>query len=205
MGAKKITSMLAAFESQTMHERAAELLGDGWKSALDGMSKEEIAGRFLALSLPEIFSEQREESPATPGRTIPGAAGHGSSTASGERRVIAFNRRETPLEVTRPAAVVAPASDSSRHAREFAKKPFAGKKAFAPKPFGGGKAFRDDKPYGKREFTKKPYEKKSFGGDKPFAKKKSYGKKSFEKPSYSGGFFKKGSSYAKKPKGSVRT
>jgi ATP-dependent RNA helicase DeaD len=60
IGTKKVGKLLEAFQNQQTFTRAVELLGWEWKQAVGNMNPEEIAGRFLALMHPEIFSEQRE-------------------------------------------------------------------------------------------------------------------------------------------------
>jgi ATP-dependent RNA helicase DeaD len=60
IGIKKVASSLAAFEGLESHARVLEVLDESWKKALSGMSKEEIASRFLGLMLPEVFAERAE-------------------------------------------------------------------------------------------------------------------------------------------------
>ncbi len=67
IGMKKVSKILARFQEQTGADRAISLLDMEWKKALTSMSSEEVAGRFLAMTYPDVFSEQRE-APA-PART----------------------------------------------------------------------------------------------------------------------------------------
>lgn len=60
VGARKVAQSLAPFEAQSTYSRAMELLDESWKKKLSGMSREEIAGRFLALIHPEIFAEREQ-------------------------------------------------------------------------------------------------------------------------------------------------
>lgn len=60
IGIRRIAKSLDTFMGQTSGTRAAELLDAPWKMAIEAMSKEEIAGRFLALMLPEVFAEREE-------------------------------------------------------------------------------------------------------------------------------------------------
>lgn len=55
---KKLNRFLPRFASAAGSARAEAVLDDAWKAMLEGMSKTEIAGRFLALSFPDFFSEQ---------------------------------------------------------------------------------------------------------------------------------------------------
>ena len=64
IGMKKVSKILARFQEQTGADRAITLLDAEWKKALASMSSEEIAGRFLAMTYPDVFSEQREEKAA---------------------------------------------------------------------------------------------------------------------------------------------
>lgn len=59
IGIKKVSSLLARLQEQENYARAVELLDDAWREALAGMSAEEIAGRFLALTYPDVFAEER--------------------------------------------------------------------------------------------------------------------------------------------------
>lgn len=61
IGQKKISKTLQRFQSLETHGLAMELIDDSWKSAMSKMSPAEIAGRFLALSFPEIFSKSRPD------------------------------------------------------------------------------------------------------------------------------------------------
>src|SRR5690606_9975805 len=58
IGLRKVASALSSFQGQTTHLRAAELLTPEWKASIESMTKDEIAGRFLAILHPEVFSEK---------------------------------------------------------------------------------------------------------------------------------------------------
>jgi ATP-dependent RNA helicase DeaD len=60
IGTKKISSVLTKFEAQATFARAVDLMDSSWKKAIVEMGREEIVGRFLALTFPEVFEEQRE-------------------------------------------------------------------------------------------------------------------------------------------------
>jgi hypothetical protein len=61
IGAKKVAKVFADFQSQAFHERAMEHLHEDWQAALAAMSKEEIAGRFIAMLSPETFDNTQEK------------------------------------------------------------------------------------------------------------------------------------------------
>lgn len=62
---KKVAQILARFNDQNSFPRALELLDGPWKQALANMDVNEIAARFLTLSFPEVFNEDREQTEAT--------------------------------------------------------------------------------------------------------------------------------------------
>ncbi|MEK7692354.1 MAG: DEAD/DEAH box helicase, partial [Bdellovibrionota bacterium] len=66
IGVKKIGKVLERFQAQTAQARAIELMGSEWKSAIEKMSREEIAGRFLALSYPDVFASKDVSDAARP-------------------------------------------------------------------------------------------------------------------------------------------
>lgn len=65
IGIKKVSALLAKFQEKNEFARAVELMDQEWKSAIGQMSREEIVGRFLSISFPEVFvsSEQEKEGP----------------------------------------------------------------------------------------------------------------------------------------------
>lgn len=64
VGLKKVGRILTRFQEQTHHARAAALLGPEWAKATEGMLLEEILGRFIAMTAPEIFEEHAKTLPA---------------------------------------------------------------------------------------------------------------------------------------------
>ncbi|OQW48487.1 MAG: hypothetical protein A4S09_04730 [Proteobacteria bacterium SG_bin7] len=61
IGAKKVSAILPRFQAQNpVFGRAIELLDDSWKNAFAEMSREEIVGRFLAMTFPDIFVEREK-------------------------------------------------------------------------------------------------------------------------------------------------
>ncbi|NNN07176.1 MAG: DEAD/DEAH box helicase [Elusimicrobia bacterium] len=77
VGLKKVGKILARFLEQPHHARAAALLGPEWAKATEGMLLEEILGRFVAMTAPEIFEEHAKTLPAyTPSSSSPAHAAH---------------------------------------------------------------------------------------------------------------------------------
>lgn len=64
IGVKKTAKILERFHAVDSHKKAAELLGDTWVTAIEEMDKMEIVARFLAMSHPDLFSEQEKSSAA---------------------------------------------------------------------------------------------------------------------------------------------
>jgi ATP-dependent RNA helicase DeaD len=60
IGERKVSKALSDFHALSTHGRAVDLMNDSWKKILSDMSQEEIAGRFLSLMFPEIFTEQKK-------------------------------------------------------------------------------------------------------------------------------------------------
>ncbi|MFL5815403.1 MAG: DEAD/DEAH box helicase [Bdellovibrionia bacterium] len=58
IGMKKVSGLLAKFQGETSFQRAMDLLGDSWKSAIENMSREEIAARFLTLTFSDLFQDK---------------------------------------------------------------------------------------------------------------------------------------------------
>ena len=58
LGLKKIGKILDKLKAQSTFPRAVELLDENWKLAIEGMTKEEIVGRFLAQIYPEVFADR---------------------------------------------------------------------------------------------------------------------------------------------------
>ncbi len=77
VGLKKVGRILTRFQEQTHHARAAALLGPEWAKATEGMLLDEILGRFIAMTAPEIFEEHAKTLPAyTPSASGPAHAAH---------------------------------------------------------------------------------------------------------------------------------
>lgn len=72
IGARRVSKQLAQFLDQPFHARVLDVMSEEWKSALQNLTAEEVASRFFAMMMPEIFndrhsfkSEQRQEPKAT--------------------------------------------------------------------------------------------------------------------------------------------
>ena len=61
---KKVARLLARFQEQKNYQKAAGLLGPEWGRAAKDMTLEEIIGRFVAMTAPEIFDEREKTLPA---------------------------------------------------------------------------------------------------------------------------------------------
>lgn len=58
IGQKKVLGAMRKFQAQAGYQRAVELLDNSVKSIFSEMTREEIVGRFLALTFSEIFEER---------------------------------------------------------------------------------------------------------------------------------------------------
>lgn len=65
IGTRKVAQILPKFSEQAMHTRAQEIMGTEWKTLLQGMSAEEVAGRFLAMLMPDLFNEKASRESAS--------------------------------------------------------------------------------------------------------------------------------------------
>ena len=61
---KKVSRILTSFMDQKNHVRAAALLGPEWGKATEDMMLEEILGRFIAMTAPELFEEGTKSLPS---------------------------------------------------------------------------------------------------------------------------------------------
>ncbi len=81
IGTKKISSILAKFVGEKSGTRAMEVMDTSWKDAINKMTGEEVAGRFLAMMNPDVFSEtERFEMPG------PRQSSDGERNASAPRK-----------------------------------------------------------------------------------------------------------------------
>jgi ATP-dependent RNA helicase DeaD len=65
IGQKKLSTLLPKYLQVLGHEKASAILSDEWMTALEPLTKREIAARFLALQAPELFDDRdnAEEEP----------------------------------------------------------------------------------------------------------------------------------------------
>ncbi len=52
---KKVAKLLPNFEHQPFHTRVLEVMGEEFKTALSGMTPEQVAGHFIAMMMPDVF------------------------------------------------------------------------------------------------------------------------------------------------------
>jgi len=101
IGTKKVSAILKRFQDIQGSAKAIEIMGEDWKSAVAEMSREEIVGRFLSLSFPEVFAEREEaHAPKPMTRGIPegviisrGERSGGAGGRYGENRARRDNNR----------------------------------------------------------------------------------------------------------------
>ncbi|MEN9724227.1 MAG: hypothetical protein RJB38_2213 [Pseudomonadota bacterium] len=60
---QKVAALLSRFESQENWGKVVEVMGNEWRESVSNMMPDEIAGRFLALMHPELFSGREEQAP----------------------------------------------------------------------------------------------------------------------------------------------
>jgi ATP-dependent RNA helicase DeaD len=65
---KKVSEKLAAFKDAEWFTRAIESMSEEWKAAIAGMSVEEVAGRFLAMQMADLFSDREQHGEKRLGR-----------------------------------------------------------------------------------------------------------------------------------------
>ncbi len=64
VGLKKVAKILVRFQDVKHAARAAALLGPEWVKATKDLTLEEILGRFIAMTAPEVFEEHEKTLPA---------------------------------------------------------------------------------------------------------------------------------------------
>lgn len=174
IGKKKVTSLLTKFQGDVSFQRAMDLLDDSWKSAIENMSREEIAARFLTLTFSDLFqdkgsdkAQEREEGRFQDTSETRGKRDYGNDRGGRDRDRGGRDRNRERLPLPTPLATpaeVKPAPEASQERKFFKDKPrdkFQDKHA---------------KPYGKKPFPQKHEKPKSF---QFFDKKK---KEGFEQP-----------------------
>ncbi len=191
IGVKKIGELLTRFQAQNDFSRATSLLSDEWKLAIAEMDREELAGRFLCLSFPEIFTitEKTEARAPKPQKNFDPRGGRFSRGRDSDD---AAPRGEIRRERSDRGSDERPFIQSKFKGRKFdqprSSDRFEGKREerrgdsdrWAPKPWGKPRSEprsearvepREDSRGGDRRFaSEKPYRAKTFGS-KPFGKK----------------------------------
>lgn len=119
IGARKVREKLQRFNDQPYFKRALEVMDENWKEALNEMSAEDVAARFLAMMMPEIFNEPtRAPSPVAPKRSMAAELSRPSRTSE----------RPSVPRAPRAAASRPTAAASSRPSARLASKPAAAAK-----------------------------------------------------------------------------
>jgi ATP-dependent RNA helicase DeaD len=175
IGKKKVSGLLSKFQGEQSFQRAMDLLDDSWKSAIENMSREEIAARFLTLTFSDLFQDKGSDKAQdqqegrfqdTSERGDPRRErsrdrnfdrGHGGGRERNRERPALPTPLAAPVEV-KPAPE---ASEERKFFKEKARDKFQDKHA---------------KPFGKKPFPQKHDKPKSF---QFFDKKK---KEGFEQP-----------------------
>ncbi len=91
VGVKKVKQMFAQFMDQKFHERATSILPEEWAEALENMPADEIAGRFIAMTMPDVF-EDRDASEMV---RLPGPPARDDRDSRGGDRERSFNNRDS--------------------------------------------------------------------------------------------------------------
>jgi ATP-dependent RNA helicase DeaD len=86
IAAKKVSKLLERFQDQKNFARASELLGPDWKAATAGMSPDEVIGRFIAMTAPELFEERPKEKPFVQAHVPRPAHAHGAGGHHADRK-----------------------------------------------------------------------------------------------------------------------
>jgi len=141
IGMKRISKILPKFSEQTFHTRVLEIMGEDWKSAIDKMSKEEIAARFLSMIAADIFHE-RAEKPIPLNLSAPAAEIEGRDSD------------DPPARSHRPARF-----DRDSRGGDRPRRPSGDRGGFAPRSGYGGDR-------GPREFSRGPSRGPSKTGDR---------------------------------------
>lgn len=127
LGNKKVGSLFSKFQEQASYNRAVEAMGAEWKEAIGAMSPEEIAGRFLAMTFPEIFAERDPEAKIIRGFDSVEAETRVKDRGPKPKR--GGDRREGREGREGPAPKKAKKKFFDSQGRGFERKGFAGKKA----------------------------------------------------------------------------
>ncbi|MBX2994992.1 MAG: DEAD/DEAH box helicase [Bdellovibrionaceae bacterium] len=157
IGSKKIAKMLPKFSEQETFARAQEIMGDDWKTAIEGMSTEEVAARFITMLMPDLFNDR-----AIKAEAADAARERDNSYGSRDRARTSYGSRDDRGGgyKARSAAPRGEWQRRDRPAREGGERPYAPRTQSRPwsaKPAGESKPWME-----KRE---RPWAKKEEGGE----------------------------------------
>ena len=88
VGIKKVNALLPKFEATTHLARLTELIDKPWIDALESLTKEEIASRFIAMLMPDLLAQPERKSFNAPAERAPmqrRREGGSSAPAGGHR------------------------------------------------------------------------------------------------------------------------
>lgn len=60
---KKVSKLLPSFQEQTFQNRALEVMSPEWQEAIATMTPQEVAARFIAMQMPDLFNDRADERP----------------------------------------------------------------------------------------------------------------------------------------------
>lgn len=145
LGMKKVSSVLPKLMEQKNFARALELMDHTWKEAVAKMTPEELVGRFLSLTFPEVFADREQiDQPSTSPRmqnsrgdrgdrgdsrgSYRGGESRGNYRGGGSRGEYKGERREHPPsngvvirtnQSARPASAQEPGQERPRGPKGF--------------------------------------------------------------------------------------
>lgn len=168
IGKKKVAALLNKFQGQDSFQRALDLLDDTWKSAIENMSREEIAARFLTLTYSDLFQDKGQgQFLDQPEKT---QAPVKSFSREKPARVEMKDRLPLPKPLETPVI-----ENSEKQSMEVSEK---------PEGFEKPKKARHDKPAFEKPFFKKDFQSKPFASKREKPKSfQTFGKpKGFQSP-----------------------
>lgn len=148
---KKVNAFLPRLMASPGKDRAIAVLDENWKTTLEGMSKEEIAGRFLSIVFPDLFdAAEKPDDLGLIERERPPSRGRFEPRNREDRPGGGFSRRFD--------------REDSREGRRPFGRPDRG--SFGSRPAGGARPFK--RPFGKTRIERDMTE--DSGGEKRFGK-----------------------------------
>ena len=128
IGTKKVTGILKKFEAQSAFARATELMDESWNTVIAGMSPEEIVGRFLSLTFPEVFEEKASGSERAAESQVR------SERSDRPHRIDRPQRSDRPQRTDRPQRFDRPQRSEGRYGSERPPRSEYGRRSSYPKP-----------------------------------------------------------------------